>query len=68
MQVLLVYIILLCMLFIGSESYASSYTKADMDALSIIFFRPFFMIIVMAIIILYLLVNHFKNQRKSKRN
>lgn len=66
MRILIVYFILVCMLFIGGTSYPSSYSKADLDALSLLFFRPFLLILFMAIVFLFLVVKLYKNKDKSK--
>ncbi len=65
MHVLIVYFIILTLLFLSSITYSSSYTKEELDTLSILFLRPFFLIFFMALVFLYLVIHHFKNKGKS---
>ncbi len=65
MPVLIAYFVLLCVFFIGSSSYPSTYTKEDMDAWTALLLRPFIQIIIMAVVFLILAVHHLKKQVKS---
>jgi hypothetical protein len=67
MPVLIAYFVLLCVFLVGSSFYPSTYTKEDMDAWTLLLFRPFIQVMIMAVVFLIIAVNYFKKQGKNSQ-
>jgi len=65
MPIFFIYLILIAIFFLGSASYPRTYSKEEVEWISILFFRPFLILLLVGAALFYLVFKY--GRKKFKR-